>query len=237
MSTSIKEQFQKCLKISKKLDDIQLFQISFLSKIATFSSYRSKTIVPMIKKLSRPSMDFSKLHNLSQNYFRIKYLFKRLDIVLNEIVLDEFFGDVYVNEINVDAKSDSSNGKKKVSTTFGFFISQYKNLLSWKPEGRLITTLYDHQEPIEKLLNLNDDSEMNKFISFGRNGRILLWGIEDYMLFEETKISDIRAEILSERLSNNSESSLNFRAIAEIQNKKFAVANNSLNQIEIYKVC
>ena len=86
-------------------------------------------------------------------------------------------------------------------------------------------------------------SDKCKFISFGANGRMILWelyDVENCDNIEEIesgiKDSNLRAEMLCEALVQNSGNmSINGnKAVTALQNKKFAVANGE--KILIYKV-
>jgi len=157
----------------------------------------------------------------------LKYLFKALEIVLYEEILDDLMGDDYFisnqTNLSINLNNSDNNYKKRFYAKTSFNNKNNDKIINWRPQGRLLCTLYNYEEPVEKLIPLCHDYS-NKFLSFGSNGRILFWDVRN-------NENDTRVEILSEMKTMD----LKFNTAMPIDNTKFAVANNT-KQIEIYNV-
>jgi len=148
-----------------------------------------------------------------------------MEIVLYEEILEDFIGEDYFslpNFTNNNSTLDNKYKKRSYAKT-SFSNKNYSQLLNWRPQGRLLCTLYNYEEPVEKLIPFCHD-HMNKFLSIGSNGRIIFWDVRN-------NDNDTRVEILSEYKTHD----MKYNTATPIDNSKFAVANNS-NQIEICKV-
>ena len=238
LSSVINNEFQKFLKSRKrleKIEDIQLLQVTFLSKINTFSLFRAQFGIPSVPKMSQQMVDYSLPNVMSYNYYFLKYLFKRLVIVVYEDHLDDMLNyEPFLNEDKQEYSKEvheERNNPKKIKEDLG---KDFKDkILNWKPKGKLLATLYNHEEAVEKLLCLND-SQYNKFLSFGNNGRILLWKLENISNYDNSEIKpeiSVKYDLLNESKCHG----LNYKTACGLFNKKFAVAND-LKEIDIFKV-
>jgi hypothetical protein len=110
-------------------------------------------------------------------------------------------------------------------------VSSINSLSSWRPQGRLLSTVYDCESnseinSFEKLLNLNDENS-NKFLSFSSEGKIVLWDICG-------SENDVSVEKISSYASLN-ESRINYnKGICNIDRSRFAVAIE--DKVELFRV-
>lgn len=269
-STIVKKEFAKVVKYYNNQEDIRFLERTFLGKLISLSSIIQTLSLPASSS-RRFSVNFSLLNDnvLSQENFKIKYLFKALDIVVKEEVLDEIDAEVSYNQgigthnvnhressntrgessgnINPHSASASGNNLLQRQNTYinpsGQKSGNYNSMANWKPHGKLISTLYDHEMAnsnfnsnnqiptstsksvsVEKLLNLNIENS-NKFLSFASDGHILLWDI----IGNENDIS------VEKSASTKTSLGLSFsKAICNVDSNQFAVA--SKNSIEVFRL-
>jgi len=103
------------------------------------------------------------------------------------------------------------------------YSKQAMNLLTWRPSGKLLSTLYDHNASVEKIIPMNMETN-NMFLSFSSDGQMYLWEIT-------TQDNDFNTEKLLEHKIPE----IDFKAISPLDSHQFAVANKN-KKIEIYKV-
>ena len=101
---------------------------------------------------------------ISSDLFRIAYLLKALGISFKKNKIDDLFKETSENE--------SLDKNIKVLNNYYYYNKSYIN---WRPQGQIITTLYDHMTiPVEKLLHLDN----SHFCSFDNNGNAILYNVE-----------------------------------------------------------
>ena len=138
---------------------------SFFGKIMWFSDNIASYYIPIVK--NNLDLKFKEENNylISQEQFKLKYLFKALGISLPLTCLNQFFDD------NDDTQDMISTGPK-VKKIPNFYYN--KNFSTWRPTGQMITTLYPHQQKyIERLIQTED----NQFASFDCDGGAIVWKV------------------------------------------------------------
>jgi len=180
--------------------------------------------------------------------FKLKFIFKTLDIAVKPEVLEEIEAEVGVNYKDNLLSSKENSKEITTSTKHSNTINNTKigashSLVNWKPQGKLICTLFDHEQSdstgstltapvsVEKLLKLSDNTSSNlsignKFLSFGSDGQIILWDIA-------SNESDISVEKSASTRNVKMGISYN-KAICNVDYNQFAVASN--NTLEVYRV-
>ena len=227
ISNHIKKEFYNFIKNYQNQDDVNdipLLERTFLGKLISVSSILPTLNFPSSKSSRRASTNFiaKNDHILGQDNFRTKYLLKSLDIIVFQDILDylvkincKIKDEIILNSSNMNTLRDSNNDK--------VYSKQAQQLLSWRPSGKLLSTLYDHKSSVEKIIPMNFEN-YNIFLSFSNDGQIFLWDIQ-------TQDNDFTTEKI---LEHNIED-IEFKAISTIDNYSFAVANKN-KTIEIYKV-
>lgn len=250
----VKKEFVKFIQYyNNNQEDIRFLERTFLGKLISLSSILQTITLPSSKN-RRFSVNFSLLTDniLSQENFKLKYLFKALDIVVKEEVLEEINAEIPYqnmgpnnntasNQQNLGGNTsnaggtNSNNNMNNIRASGVAFSGNIKGgsntFASWKPQGRLVGTLYDHETSssgnsvsVEKLLNLNLEN-MNKFVSFASDGQIILWDVAGNEV-------DMSVEKIATHKTNNLV--INNNCISNVDFNQFAVA--SKNEIEIYRV-
>ena len=229
----IKEFLKFCSKNNNQVYDINYLQLNFLKQIIAFLSNQHYNIGSTVNMQRRASFNFQlKSDNIVfQHHYFLKYIFKALNIKLthnlaNQIQEDETYNvKQSLNSNDISREENNINEKK--------FGETPETLLKWRPKGEALVTLNPNDEPIIKLMNL-DDIELDKFLSFSNKGNITLWEVNKITVKDELgnfQDQSVRAVKLSQSIS----SSFNYNTITHMHNKKFALANDS-NQIQIYRV-
>ena len=136
---------------------------SFFGKIIWFSDNLATYFIPVIKKNTDIQYKEENNNLISHEQFRIKYIFKVLNVSLPLTCLNKFF-----DEEGSDLQM-YSNPKKEIPN---FYFN--KNFTTWRPLGQYITTLYPN-ESIEKLITADN----NQFASFDSKGGVILWKVID----------------------------------------------------------
>ena len=229
VSTIVKKEFTKFIKrIDKNSDDIKFLERTFIGKLTSLSNILPTLRLPN-SRTRKCSIDYNPASDniVNQDNFKLKFLFKAMNIVVKEEILDEIDKDM-VNIYNTSNVTNLRNVSPMGNTKVG---SNSQNLSSWRPQGRLINTLYDYEinsetNSFEKLLNLNIENA-NKFLSFSSNGKIVLWDIYG-------NENDVSVEKIAS-YSNPNPTRINYRkGICSLDSNRFAVAIE--NNLELFRV-
>ena len=173
---------------------------------------------------------------ISSDLFRIAYLFKALGISMKMSMLKELLYNYNEDE------NESLDKKIKSTAKIDNILNNYycnKSYNNWRPQGQLITTLYDHKTiPVEKLLPLDN----NNFCSFDNKGNAILYNVK--LTYDD----DIILKKKWEYYNNNKDDILYKNNICNLDNSSFALSignilyqynpNNSPNAKDIsIKLC
>jgi hypothetical protein len=218
ISSVLRKEYSKFIK-NYNLEDIRFLERTFVGKLTSLSNY------------NRGGSGYSNNKIVSKEYLQLKYLFNALDIVIKDDILEEIDNEFFTSTPKENNTQTNSTNSGNLRNSTSFISKGNSGISSWKPQGKLLCTLYDHEKPetsqcigVEKLLCLNTDN-MSKFLSFASDGRIILWELlanENDLSIEKLASTSIPTGIVYNK------------AISSIDQNSFASA--SQNKIECYKV-
>ena len=129
---------------------------------------------------------------LSIDPFKITYVLKTLEISMKLVRFEELIKDL--NKMNESkrrirsnknlaqnnlAKNKTISTKKKEELQNIKYLVNYNcnnSFLNWRPKGKIISTLYNHNEvPVEKILPMKE----NKFCTFDQEGNSIIYQINN----------------------------------------------------------
>ena len=129
---------------------------------------------------------------LSIDPFKITYVLKTLEISMKLVRFEELIKDL--NKMNESkrrirsnknlaqnnlAKNKTISTKKKEEIQNIKYLFNYNcnnSFLNWRPKGKIISTLYNHNEvPVEKILPMKE----NKFCTFDQEGNSIIYQINN----------------------------------------------------------
>jgi hypothetical protein len=124
-----------------------------------FSDYKKNSLI-----------SFEAINNIiSSDLFRIAYLLKALGISFKMYKLEELLKESNEEE-NLDNKIKST--QMNIALKNYYYSKSYYN---WRPQGQIVSTLYDHMSiPVEKLLPLDN----SHFCSFDNKGDAILYNVK-----------------------------------------------------------
>ena len=121
---------------------------------------------------SNMSISFENHNIISSDLFRIIYVLKTLRISLKMNMLEELLKEPNNEENETIDKKLSSIPKINSIINNYYYNKSYSN---WRPQGQIITTLYDHKTiPVEKLLPF----ENSHFCSIDNMGNAILYQVK-----------------------------------------------------------
>jgi phosphoinositide-3-kinase regulatory subunit 4 len=228
ISYMLKKEFNKFTK-QYTSDDIKFLERTFLGKLVSLSSIMHTYSLPSSRN-RRISLDLNQFTDniVAQENFKLKYLFKALDIVIKEELMEILDIDMNKESQNIKSSTQSINLNSNKSSNISF-------MHSWKPQGKLLNTLYDHNNsPLEKLLPINISNQnytnpenVSKFMSFSSDGNMILWDL----ISNEHDISV--EKVCQAKTYNNLNISYN-KALCNVDNNQFAISTKHI--IELYRV-
>ena len=149
---------------------------------------------------------------ISSDLFRITYVLKTLGISMKMVMLEELLNYNEENQNDYNLKKVKTQNKVENVLTNYYYNKLYNN---WRPQGQLITTLYDHKTiPVEKLLLLNNSN----FCSFDNLGNAILYEVKN------NKDNDIIINKKWEYINTNKEDIIYKNNICCIDNSYFVIA-------------
>ena len=156
---------------------------------------------------------------ISSDLFRIAYILKALGIPMKMVMLEELIKEKHEEENETLDKKIKSMAKINYVLNNYYYNKSYNN---WRPQGQIITTLYDHDKvPVEKLLPLDN----NHFCSFDNLGNAKLYNA---IINSD---DDILLKKKWEYVKNNKEGILYKNNICLLDNSSFALSfGNTLYQ-------
>ena len=183
-------------------------------KIFFLANGKEKLKFPNFKNYTKISIENNQ-NIISTDLFRITYVLKTLGISLNMVMLEELLNykeEKKSNEI-IYKKSKTQGNIENIKVMPNYYYNkQYNN---WRPQGQLITTLYDHNTiPIEKLLPF----DQTNFCSFDNLGNAILFNVK------HIRDNELIINKKWEYESKNKEDIIYKNNISCINNSYFAVA-------------
>ena len=136
-------------------------------KIFWLSSEKDRYKIPYIKDENFFSLEKCE-ERIPTELFQINYVLKTLCISIKLVKLNFLLG---FNK-NIQTSENSINTKDSNIILGNFYYN--KNFAGWRPQGRLMTTVYDHQRPIERLIPMKN----KKLCSFDNNCNPIIWKIK-----------------------------------------------------------
>ncbi len=188
-------------------------ETKIFGKIFFLGSDKEKLKFPNFK--NNTQISFENNNNIiSSDLFRITYVLKTLGITLNMVMLEDLLNYKGENENEINYKKNKSQDKidnMNILPNY-YFNKQYSN---WRPQGQLLSTLYDHNTiPVEKLVLF----DQNNFCSFDNFGNAILFNVK------YVKDNEILINKKWEYKNNNKEDITYKNNICCINNSYFAVA-------------
>ena len=188
-------------------------ETKIFGKIFFLGSDKEKLKFPNFK--NNTQISFENNNNIiSSDLFRITYVLKTLGITLNMVMLEDLLNYKGENENEINYKKNKSQDKidnMNILPNY-YFNKQYSN---WRPQGQLLSTLYDHNTiPVEKLVPF----DQNNFCSFDNFGNAILFNVK------YVKDNEILINKKWEYKNNNKEDITYKNNICCINNSYFAVA-------------
>ena len=188
-------------------------ETKIFGKIFFLGSDKEKLKFPNFK--NNTQISFENNNNIiSSDLFRITYVLKTLGITLNMVMLEDLLNYKGENENEINYKKNKSQDKSDNMNILPnyYFNKQYSN---WRPQGQLLSTLYDHNTiPVEKLVPF----DQNNFCSFDNFGNAILFNVK------YVKDNEILINKKWEYKNNNKEDITYKNNICCINNSYFAVA-------------
>ena len=225
-NSNLKEYKKYCLLepldkyIKKEINSMKGFsdkgyalETKIFGKIFFLGSDKEKLKFPNFK--NNTQISFENNNNIiSSDLFRITYVLKTLGITLNMVMLEDLLNYKGENENEINYKKNKSQDKidnMNILPNY-YFNKQYSN---WRPQGQLLSTLYDHNTiPVEKLVPF----DQNNFCSFDNFGNAILFNVK------YVKDNEILINKKWEYKNNNKEDITYKNNICCINNSYFAVA-------------
>ena len=188
-------------------------ETKIFGKIFFLGSDKEKLKFPNFK--NNTQISFENNNNIiSSDLFRITYVLKTLGITLNMVMLEDLLNYKGENENEINYKKNKSQDKidnMNILPNY-YFNKQYSN---WRPQGQLLSTLFDHNTiPVEKLVPF----DQNNFCSFDNFGNAILFNVK------YVKDNEILINKKWEYKNNNKEDITYKNNICCINNSYFAVA-------------
>ena len=188
-------------------------ETKIFGKIFFLGSDKEKLKFPNFK--NNTQISFENNNNIiSSDLFRITYVLKTLGITLNMVMLEDLLNYKGENENEINYKKNKSQDKidnMNILPNY-YFNKQYSN---WRPQGQLLSTLYDHNTiPVEKLVPF----DQNNFCSFDNFGNAILFNVK------YVKDNEILINKKWEYKNNNKEDITYKNNICCINNSYFTVA-------------
>ena len=141
--------------------------ITFICKIMWLGDLSSTCTIPKIKNNEDVTFKFDNNSITTSENFKINYLFKTLNVNLKLVTLNDFLNE----------EKDSNDYKNEIKY-LRTIRNNYKSnkFEKWRPQGQLISTLYNHKrKPVEKLISI----DKNQFASVDNEAGFILWNINN----------------------------------------------------------
>jgi len=216
---SLLEPLEKYIK--KELSQTEIFidkgfglETKIFGKIFWLGNDKDKFSFPNF--ISNSSISFENNYNIiSSDLFRIIYIFKTLDISMKMFMLEDLLN--LPNEDEVETLDKKMKSMAKINNILNNYYYN-KSFNNWRPQGQIITSLYDHKTiPVEKLLPFDS----NHFCSFDKKGNAILYNVS--INFDDEITFKKKWEYRKENDKNEKEI-LNKNTICNLDDLYFAVS-------------
>ena len=166
---SLVEPLNKYIKKEAQMNNLYGEELDkkVFGKIFWLSSEKDRYKIPYIKDENFFSLEKCE-ERIPTELFQINYVLKTLSISIKLVKLNFLLG---FNK-NIQTSFSPINPKDSNILLGNFYYN--KNFSNWRPQGRLMTTAYDHQRPIEKLIPMKN----KKFCSFDSECNPIIWKIK-----------------------------------------------------------
>ena len=164
--------------IKKEINSMQGFsdkglalETKIFGKIFFLGGYKENLKFPNF--INNTQISFENNNSIiSSDLFRITYVLKTLGISMKMVMLEELLN--YKEEKGNEFISKRTKSQGKIENVLANYY--YNRLFNnWRPQGEILTTLYDHKMvPIEKLLPIDNSS----FCSFDNLGNAFLFNVK-----------------------------------------------------------
>ena len=163
------EPLNKYIKKESEMNNIYGEELDkkVFGKIFWLSSEKDRYKIPYIKDENFFSLEKCE-ERIPTELFRINYVLKTLCISIKLVKLNFLLG---FNK-NIQTSENPINNRDSNITLGNFYYN--RNFSGWRPQGRLMTTVYDHQRPIERLIPMKN----KKLCSFDNNCNPIIWKIK-----------------------------------------------------------
>ena len=163
------EPLNKYMKKEAKINKLHGEELDkkVFGKIFWLSSEKDRYKIPYIKDENFFSLEKNE-ERIPTELFQINYVLKTLCISIKLVKLNFLLG---FNK-NIQTSENPINQKDSNIILGNFYYN--KKFAVWRPQGRLMTTAYEHQRPIEKLIPMKN----KKFCSFDSECNPIIWKIK-----------------------------------------------------------
>ena len=146
-------------------------ETKIFGKIIFLGNDKEKFNFPNFKFTKKFSFEYNN-SLISTDLFRIAYVLKALGIRMKMVMLEELLKDTEEDENEGPDKKLKSMAKTSNVLNNYYYNKSYN---TWRPQGQIISTLYDHQTvPVEKLLPFDN----THFCSFDNMGNSILYNVK-----------------------------------------------------------
>ena len=164
------EPLNKYIKKEAKLNNMsgEELERKIFGKIFWLSSEKDRYKIPYIKDENFFSLEKNE-ERIPTELFQINYVLKTLSITIQLVKLN------FLLDFNKNTQTSISSPllEQEAKISLGNFYYN-KHFNGWRPQGRQMTTIYDHQRPIEKLVPMKNKS----FCSFDNRCNPIIWKIK-----------------------------------------------------------
>lgn len=196
----ISKEFLKYKSNTDSRDDLAFLEKTYLGKILSYTK-----IIQNLEFTKGPKNKSNKENILYHDDYAVKSIFKSLNMVFDENTIEDIFS-IYYNE----------KPNRAITTNMNSFIN-------WRPQGRLVYTLYGQDsDSIDQLIGF-DNENSNKFISFSHNGDVSMWEITN---------NELTCSV--NKLFNTKIEQYLMKAKASVSNNEIAIGMK--NELKLYKV-
>ena len=204
---SLLDPINKYIQKETELYNMQEGEIEkkIFGKIFWLSSEKERYKIPYIQ-----NQDIFRTNNeepLPKELFKIKYILKTLNITIKLVKLNFLldFGK------NIQTSTNNINSRDPNTTLGNFYYN--KNFAFWRPQGRLMTTTYEYESPIEKLIPMKG----KEFCAFDWDCNPTIWKIkgsdDDFILKKKWSLNsskDIDSDCYNKKFFLNYRNTVNY---------------------------
>lgn len=236
LASKVKKEFYSFLQ-KYPPDDMIFIERTFLGKIISASKVLSSLQLPRRLTLLGESSICSKhvssfyqsiVELMTHENFKLKYLFKGLEVVLSEDILTDESLNFTSRETVLKQTSIKDSVPKLISSIY-----------SWKPQGLLLSTIYDADKGgIDKLIPLSNHLDNtfgisnNKFVSISSTSGICLYEIQSLTSDHEIGIEKLTS---MKEYNADKQSAIEYKMATMIDSSSLVVGKEN-GKLEILKI-